>query len=104
MIFRTTHFTVKLTYAISSMSAPDFFFTKIYFFLTPKGVLADAMYLETSVKSEAYGSSMLDAWEQNRNEEYISKAGWYFKTVAAQIPGKNDNVKLSKKSIGDVLH
>ena len=62
--------------------------------------MADAMYLETSVKSEAYGSSMLDAWEQNRNEEYISKAGWYFKTVAAQIPGKNDNVKLSKKALG----
>ena len=61
------------------------------------------MYLETSVKSEAYGSSMLDAWEQNRNEEYISKAGWYFKTVAAQIPGKNDMVRSQKRNIEEDL-
>ena len=35
--FLDAHFTVKLTLAISSISAPDFFFTNIYIFSNPKG-------------------------------------------------------------------
>ena len=53
-----------------------------------KGVLADVMYLETSVKSEAYDSSTLETWADNRDLDFVNQAGWYFKTVAAQIPGE----------------
>ena len=52
-----------------------------------KGVLADVMYLETSVKSEAYHSPTLDTWTDYRDKDFVNQAGWYFKTVAAQIPG-----------------
>ena len=55
-----------------------------------KGVLADVMYLETSVKSEAYHSPTLDTWTDYRDQDFVNQAGWYFKTVAAQIPGKSE--------------
>ena len=44
-----------------------------------------------SNKAEAYLSKTLDTWKDNQDLDFVNQAGWYFKTVAAQIPGQ-DNI------------
>ena len=34
------------------------------------------------------GRPDMDKWEESKNLDFITEAGWYFKTLAAQEPGK----------------
>jgi hypothetical protein len=54
-----------------------------------KGLLADLMYMSTSNKVEAAGMLNPDDWKTSKDFDFVSEAGWYFKTLAAQEPGED---------------
>ena len=54
-----------------------------------KGLLADVMYMTTSRKKDAYNMVNPDEWEASKEFDFVSEAGWYFKTLAAQEPGED---------------
>ena len=59
-----------------------------------KGIFADMMYMRTHDKATAARMPDLDAWREQKDFDFITDAGWYFKTLAAQEPGEN-NVLLA---------
>lgn len=54
-----------------------------------KGLLADVMYMSTARKSDAASMMNPDDWMASRDYDFVSQAGWYFKTLAAQEPGED---------------
>ena len=50
---------------------------------------ADIMYMSTSDKNEAFSMLNPDEWENSKDFDFVSEAGWYFKTLAAQEPGED---------------
>jgi len=36
----------------------------------------------------------MDKWEESKNLDFITEAGWYFKTLAAQEPGNYSSIEL----------
>lgn len=59
-----------------------------------KGIFTDMMYMKTTSKEEAQKMPDIDLWQESKNFDFITDAGWYFKTLAAQEPGEN-NVLLA---------
>lgn len=51
-------------------------------------------FLQTTSKELARRMPELESWADQQNESFVSEAGWYFKTLAAQEPGEN-NVLLA---------
>lgn len=42
----------------------------------------------------------MDDWEKSKNHDFITDAGWFFKTLAAQEPGKKiifSKISMSQK-------
>ncbi|TRY76324.1 hypothetical protein TCAL_15908 [Tigriopus californicus] len=59
-----------------------------------KGIFTDMMYMKTTSKEEAQTMPDIDQWQESQSFDFITDAGWYFKTLAAQEPGEN-NVLLA---------
>lgn len=54
-----------------------------------KGLLADLMYMTSASKDDSKSMLNPDDWVASKDYDFVSEAGWYFKTLAAQEPGED---------------
>ena len=63
-----------------------------------KGFLTDAMCAQTAFRDDVLNSSKAEkitqGWQEEAKQDYVSDAGWYFKTLAVQELGELQTLLL----------